>query len=112
MAQETPKSLIPNPKDSSSTKGLINQVRLILRLMGDSRVSPWLKLLPIFSLVYMISPLDAPLPVVDDALILGLGLYTFVELCPDDIVAEHRAALRASVPRRGRVVDEDGGSGS
>lgn len=95
MAQQTPKSLIPNPKDGSSTKGLINQIKLIIRLMGDKRVSPWLKLLPIFSLVYMISPLDMAIPVVDDAVILGLGLYTFVELCPDDIVAEHRAALSA-----------------
>jgi|SRR3990172_7176212 uncharacterized membrane protein YkvA (DUF1232 family) len=107
MAQETPKSLIPNPKDSSSTKGLLNQIKLILRLMGDKRVSTWLKLLPIFSLVYMISPLDMPIPYVDDAVVLGLGLYTFVELCPDDIVAEHRAALNASQARRERVVDGD-----
>jgi uncharacterized membrane protein YkvA (DUF1232 family) len=108
MAHESPKSLIPDPKDNSSTKGLMNQVKLILRLMGDDRINPWLKVLPIFSILYMISPLDMAIPILDDAVVLGLGLYTFVELCPDDIVAEHRAALNAGSAKKGNFVDGNG----
>jgi hypothetical protein len=75
--------------------GLGSQVKLLLRLLRDPRVSPLLKLLPIGAVVYLISPLDAALPVIDDAVVIGLGMYSFVELCPPEVVAEHRAALAA-----------------
>ena len=71
-------------------KGVSNRVRLVARLMADSRVSPLLKLLPIGSLVYLVIPLDLlPIIPVDDAAILWLGSYLFVELCPQDVVQEH-----------------------
>ena len=53
----------------------------------------FLKLLPISTLVYLVSPLDAAIPAVDDALIVGIGTYVFVELCPPEVVEEHRARL-------------------
>jgi hypothetical protein len=35
-----------------------------------------------------------PVPfIVDDALVIGLGTYVFIELCPQDIVEEHKAKL-------------------
>jgi hypothetical protein len=71
--------------------------RLVLRLMADSRVSPFLKLLPIGTVVYLINPIDIPGPL-DDVGIIGLGLYMFVEMCPQDVVEEHRRALRGIVP--------------
>lgn len=71
--------------------------KLILRLMGDSRVSPLLKLLPIGSLVYLIMPDIMPGPI-DDAAIIWLGTYLFVELCPPDVVQEHMAALTNIIP--------------
>ena len=73
--------------------GLSRTLRLVVRLMGDSRVSIFLKLLPISTLVYLVSPLDAVIPLVDDALIIGLGTYFFIELCPPDVVEEHRARI-------------------
>jgi hypothetical protein len=73
--------------------GLSRTVRLVLRLLGDNRVNFFLKLLPISTLVYLISPLDAVVPVVDDALIIGIGTYVFIELCPQDVVEEHRTRL-------------------
>lgn len=71
-------------------QGISNRARLIVRLMGDRRISPLLKLLPIGSLVYLVVPTDLmPIIPVDDAAVLWLGSYMFVELCPQDIVQEH-----------------------
>ncbi|MGD2155980.1 MAG: hypothetical protein PVG14_10830 [Anaerolineales bacterium] len=77
---------------------LSNQVKLILRLMADPRVNPIIKVLPIGSLLYFILFPDlAPGPI-DDALVVGIGLYLFVELCPPEVVKEHREALENVVP--------------
>jgi hypothetical protein len=73
--------------------GMSRTIRLVLRLIADKRVNFLLKLLPISTLVYLVSPLDAAIPAVDDALIVGFGTYFFVELCPPEIVEEHRAQL-------------------
>ena len=71
-------------------QGISNRARLIVRLMGDKRISPLLKLLPIGSLIYLVVPTDLmPIIPVDDAAVLWLGSYMFVELCPQDIVQEH-----------------------
>jgi uncharacterized membrane protein YkvA (DUF1232 family) len=71
-------------------QGLSNRVRLVARLMADKRISPLLKLLPLGSLVYLVVPVDLlPIIPVDDAAILWLGSYLFVELCPDHVVQEH-----------------------
>lgn len=91
--------------DPGLISGLSRTVRLVLRLMGDSRINFFLKLLPISTLVYLISPLDAVVPVVDDALIIGLGTYVFIELCPQEVVEEHRARL-AGLESKGDAVKE------
>lgn len=95
MTEEKNHDILIEKDAKGAPRGLGAQFKLILRLLRDNRVNPLLKLLPVFSGVYLISPLDSFLPVVDDAVIVGLGLYTFVELCPPHIVAEHRAALAA-----------------
>ncbi len=69
------------------------QIRLLLRLMGDRRVNMFLKALPLFSLIYLISPLDAVIPFVDDAFVLWIANTLFLELCPPEVVEEHRNAL-------------------
>jgi hypothetical protein len=76
---------------------LTMRVKLIVRLMADPRVSPFLKVLPIASLVYLVFPDLVPGPL-DDALVIWLGSYLFVELCPPQIVQEHMAALKQVVP--------------
>lgn len=70
---------------------LSRNIRLVIRLLLDRRVNFFLKLLPIGALVYMIIP--EAIPVVDDVLIVGLGTTVFVELCPAEIVQEHRDQL-------------------
>jgi hypothetical protein len=71
------------------------RIKLILRLMGDSRVNPLVKILPIGALAYWIVPDLAPGPI-DDALVLWIGTSLFVELCPPDVVQEHMAALKTT----------------
>lgn len=116
MSEEKPKRSIRslNPPQTGVIQDVVQRVKLILRLMGDSRVSFWLKLIPIASIIYLFSPVDlAPgvvLPVVgalDDAAILWAGFYLFVELCPPDVVQEHSKALTGVIPGTARDVDED-----
>ena len=81
------------------------QIKLILRLLADRRVSPLLKLLPIGTLVYFFVPDLAPGPI-DDALVIWLGGFLFVELCPQDVVQEHMDALNQVIP--GELKDPPG----
>src|SRR5512143_3875 len=94
------------PPQGGLVRDFILRVKLILRLIGDRRVSPWLKIIPVAGVAYLISPLDIipdiMLPVIgelDDAAILWLTNYLFIELCPPDVVAEHVQALTANLKR-------------
>ncbi len=85
------------PKSSSSFFSTIaDEIRLVLRLMADRRVNPLLKLLPIGTVLYFFIP-DLIIGPIDDALIMGIGTYLFIELCPPHIVEEHREALKNMV---------------
>ena len=94
MAENKKPMISPKRQDPGFLQGLSHQIKLILRLMADNRVNVLLKILPIASLLYLISPFDFPGPI-DDAMVIGLGLYTFVELCPNDVVKEHKNMLEA-----------------
>ena len=84
------------PRNGGFFEGLGVQVKLIWRLMGDRRVNPFIKLLPIGSLVYLVFP-DIAIGPIDDAMVLWLGTYLFVELCPDAVVEEHRRAIQQRI---------------
>lgn len=91
------------PKMIESSGGMFNdlllRIKLILRLMGDRRVSPILKLLPIASLIYLIVPTDLlPLLPFDDAAVILLANYLFIELAPPEIVQEHMALMNNVIP--------------
>lgn len=90
------------PPRGGTVNQIVSRVKLIWRLLTDRRVNPLLKVLPVASLMYLVMPADLvpeiALPligVLDDAAILWLGSYLFVELCPPDVVQEHAAALGA-----------------
>jgi hypothetical protein len=85
---------------------IADEIRLVLRLMADQRVNPLLKLLPIGSLIYFFIP-DLFIGPIDDALIIGIGTYLFIELCPPHIVEEHRQALRNVVDSELTDVEND-----
>ena len=86
---------------SGMIHNLVVRTTLVLRLLGDKRVSSWAKLIPVGSMIYLLSPIDAIMGVpgldaLDDAAIVGLGYYFFIELCPPDVVQEHLQALEGT----------------
>src|SRR5512140_3593606 len=100
------------PPQGGIVRDFVMRVKLILRLMGDKRVNPWLKIIPVVGLAYLISPLDIipdiMLPVIgelDDAAVLWLTNYLFVEFFPPEVVAEHVKALTAQSHPEDDVID-------
>jgi hypothetical protein len=92
---EKPNRKIILSKNGGFFQDLTLRLKLILRLLGDGRVNPLLKLLPIGSLVYLVVPDIAPGPI-DDAAVIWLATYLFVELCPPNVVQEHLEGLNAT----------------
>ncbi len=83
-------------------RDLVFRFKLIVRLMGDKRVNSFLKLIPIGSLIYLISPIDliSGIPGVsalDDVALVSLGAYLFIEFCPPEVVQEHMQKLTSNM---------------
>jgi uncharacterized membrane protein YkvA (DUF1232 family) len=101
------------PASRGMTRDFVDRLKLILRLMGDSRVSPWVKLIPIGAIGYLISPIDIIMGIpgvaaLDDAAILWIGSNLFVELCPPEVVQEHMRDLGSNLDDgSGDIVDAD-----
>jgi uncharacterized membrane protein YkvA (DUF1232 family) len=83
-----------NPSDRSPA-GILSSIRLIICLMGDARVSPWLKLMVPATLLYLVFPLDF-MPdflvgpgQLDDLGVILLGLWLFMKLAPEHVVREY-----------------------
>ena len=68
------------------------RIRLFIRLMKDPKISPWIKVIPFLSLVYLVFP-EMLLGPIDDALVMGLSVEIFIALVPNHILEEHRQAL-------------------
>jgi uncharacterized membrane protein YkvA (DUF1232 family) len=107
MNKKPSQSIIPS--QGGVLKDLTLRAKLMFQLLGDRRVSPWLKLIPLGALVYFISPIDLiPAAVVpgigalDDAAILWLGYYAFLELCPPELVRE----IAKKIVSNSAIVDE------
>ena len=101
------------PAQGGMTRDVVNRLKLIFKLMGDSRVSPLVKLIPVCALVYLISPIDVIMGIpgvsaLDDAAILWFGSNLFVELCPPEVVQEHMQSLDSNLQdTSGDIVDVD-----
>jgi len=114
MSEKKPGNIMVSPS-RGVVKEMVMRLKLILRLMGDSRVNFFLKLLPIASLAYMIWPLDliSAIPFVsalDDVALAGLGVYLFMELCPPEVVQEHMKSLTSNLdpgPPAEEIVDAE-----
>ena len=78
-------------------QNIATHLKLVWRLMTDDRVNPFLKLIPFGTLIYFVLPLDVPGPI-DDVAVIWLGTLVFIELCPPEIVAEHRKQLADVIP--------------
>ena len=108
MANKKPGKLMVPPQ-GGMLRDFVTRLKLITRLIGDRRVSFWLKLIPVGALAYLISPVDlAPnvvfpvIGVLDDAAVLWIGSNLFVELCPPTVVQEQMQELA-------RNLDDDSG---
>lgn len=94
------------PRRGGVFDDLLTRIKLIIRLIGDPRVPPLLKIVPVASLLYLLIPDLAPGPL-DDAAIIWVGSYLFVELCPPHVVEEHMRALSLTVPGQWRDSDSE-----
>jgi uncharacterized membrane protein YkvA (DUF1232 family) len=103
------------PQQGGLLKEFLKQARLVGRLIGDRRVNGLLKFIPIASIAYLISPIDLVpglavplLGALDDAAIVWIGTTLFIELCPPDVVQEHRDALEGySSGDSGEIIDAE-----
>jgi len=103
---DKPRPKLPAGKKPGVIDGFTTYVKLVARLLTDRRVNLLLKLLPIGSLLYLFIPDIVPGPI-DDALLMWLGTTLFVELCPEDVVKEHREALTSVVEGEWREVEDE-----
>ena len=83
-------------------RDLVLRFKLIVKLMGDSRVNPFVKLLPVASLAYLVFPFDLisvvpGISALDDVALVSLGAYLFIEFCPPNVVEEHMKALTSNM---------------
>ena len=94
----------PLPSILSRAKTVLVDVprrgKLAYCLLRDERVPAAPKAVLLAALGLIVSPLDFPawIPVLGELDMLALGILavkTFIEACPDEIVAEHRAAIRS-----------------
>lgn len=113
MTDKKPSEIITS-QQGGVVRNVLNQLKLIFRLMGDSRVNILAKIVPVGALAYLLFPLDAiSLPiigVVDDAALIWLSSYIFTELCPPEVVQEHMKALAGNAtvdPSNDNVVDAE-----
>src|SRR5512147_2495805 len=99
------------PPNRGMLSNFVSRLKLILKLMGDPRVSPWVKLVPIGAFIYLVSPVDIIMGIpgidaLDDAAVLWIGSTLFVELCPPEVVQEHMRELGGNLEdASGEIVD-------
>ena len=99
MSQE--RKPIITPDQVGVVTRLVNTLRLVWRLLNDTRVPGLPKLLIPAALIYVLFPVDVVpdlilgLGQLDDLGVLALAIATFIELCPRAVVEEHRRALMA-----------------
>lgn len=82
---------------------IVKNIRLAWRLFWDSRVPFWQKLVPPATLLYVLSPFDiipdalVGLGQLDDFSVILLGIWAFIQICPQNIVQEHLEQIRVQM---------------
>ena len=85
-------------------KEFFGQFELAWQLLWDGRVPVFTKIVPLLTMVYLLSPMDLipdlalGLGQLDDLAILLVGLRLFIDICPPELVAEHRDDTGAKSP--------------
>lgn len=88
---------------------ILMKVKLTLRLIKDTRVNSWYKLIPAFCLLYLIVPVDILIGPLDDAVVMYIGMDLFIDFCPPEVVEEHRRAIlgQSEPAQEGEVIDAE-----
>jgi uncharacterized membrane protein YkvA (DUF1232 family) len=99
----------PNP---AALVQVLRSLQLVWRLLCDSRVPFLTKLIIPAIIAYVVWPIDVipdPIPILgqlDDLGVIFFGIRFFIEMCPTDIVMEHRRAIVGQASGgRGEYVD-------
>ena len=80
---------------------ILRDLAVVWQLMGDPQVSILLRLgLPVFTILYLISPIDLLIGPVDDIAVFLLASRVFVQLAP-------QAAVRRALVRLGRIPPDE-----
>ena len=86
----------PVQQKASTLAQILSNIRLVYRLLKSNKVALWVKAVPILAIIYVLTPIDfIPDPLLglgqlDDLTVLLLGMWTFLQLCPADVVQEMR----------------------
>ncbi len=94
------KALAVKAKQPGFWREMWQQARLVYRLVRDSEVPVYLKILPFLAVAYVLFPFDIIsdfVPVlgqVDDGMVLLIGSKLFIGLAPQTAVARHLQAIR------------------
>ncbi|HEX7588827.1 MAG TPA: DUF1232 domain-containing protein [Anaerolineae bacterium] len=90
-----------SPQNVGAVTQMLRTVRLVWRLLADSRVPIFPKLIILAAAIYVISPVDLipdlilGLGQLDDLGVAMLAIGVFIQLCPPALVDEHRRAIAA-----------------
>ena len=101
---------VATPERVGAVTQVLRTFQLVWELLKDSRVPLFPKLVLLASVVYVISPVDfvpdviLGLGQVDDVAVFMFAVAAFIELCPKDVVEEHRRRI-AGVAKSDDVVD-------
>jgi uncharacterized membrane protein YkvA (DUF1232 family) len=91
---------------------LLNSFRIAWKLLWNSQVPMSAKIVPIVTVLYVLSPIDflpdvfVGLGQLDDLAILLLGTQLFIAVSPKDIVARFRAEIEGRAPDSGWTVTD------
>ncbi len=107
MSQERKPVVAPDPFGALAQ--IVRTVRLAWRLTLDPRVPTFPKIIIPAAIIYVLSPIDLlpdfilGLGQLDDIAVLIFSVRFFIEMCPPDIVEEHRRAIAISKARSGEA---------
>ena len=92
---------------------LISSIRLVWKLLTDSRVPFWIRIALPLALIYVISPIDILpdfIPVigrVDDIIAIVAGIMILLKLAPKKVVNQHKKDNQTIIDGEFREEDQE-----
>ena len=92
---------------------LISSIRLVWKLLTDSRVPFWIRIALPLALIYVISPIDILpdfIPImgrVDDMIAIVAGIMILLKLAPKKVVNQHKKDNQTIIDGEYREEDQE-----